>query len=135
MASARSINVHLRLKPREVKAWRGAAKRADVTLSEWIRSRCSVDQPPSTVPADDVRRSAGVASEEPIGEARSTQASLLSLAAARVILRADEALAITHEARVVTGTTLDDEERDAWIALFTAASARVAAWEAQRRPA
>lgn len=42
MATARSINVHLRLKPREVKAWRAEAKRLDMTLSEWIRHRCDV---------------------------------------------------------------------------------------------
>lgn len=52
MASVRSINVHLRLKPREVKMWRGAAKRADETLSEWIRNLCNVAAapPPPPVP-------------------------------------------------------------------------------------
>lgn len=38
MASARSSNVHLRVKPREMKRWRAAAKRADETLSEWLRN-------------------------------------------------------------------------------------------------
>ena len=53
MATARSINVHLRLKPREVKMWRAAAKRADATLSEWIRNLCnsaSLPTPPSVPP-------------------------------------------------------------------------------------
>lgn len=52
MATARSINVHLRLKPREVKMWRSAAKRADATLSEWIRTLCNVaaSPPPPSVP-------------------------------------------------------------------------------------
>lgn len=54
MATARSINVHLRLKPREVKMWRAAAKRADETLSEWIRVLCngaSLPPPPPVPPA------------------------------------------------------------------------------------
>ncbi len=46
MATARSINVHLRLKPREVKMWRAAAKRADETLSEWIRTMCNTGAVP-----------------------------------------------------------------------------------------
>jgi hypothetical protein len=52
VASARSINVHLRLKPREVKMWRAAAKRADETLSEWIRGLCNMaaSPPPPAVP-------------------------------------------------------------------------------------
>lgn len=52
MATARSINVHLRLKPREVKMWRAAAKRSDATLSEWIRTLCNVaaSPPPPPVP-------------------------------------------------------------------------------------
>jgi len=52
VATARSINVHLRLKPREVKMWRSAAKRADQTLSEWIRNLCngSAVPPPPAVP-------------------------------------------------------------------------------------
>ena len=54
MATARSINVHLRLKPREVKMWRAAAKRLDMTVSEWVRYMCSpgvVPPPPSIPPA------------------------------------------------------------------------------------
>jgi hypothetical protein len=46
VASARSINVHLRLKPREVKMWRAAAKRSDETLSEWIRNLCNAGATP-----------------------------------------------------------------------------------------
>lgn len=42
MTSSRSINVHLRLKPREVRMWRAFAKRSDESLSEWIRNRCKV---------------------------------------------------------------------------------------------
>jgi hypothetical protein len=54
VATARSSNVHLRLKPREVKMWRAAARRADATLSEWIRSLCNgaaVPLPPPVPPA------------------------------------------------------------------------------------
>ena len=53
MASARSINVHLRVKPREAKQWRAAAKRADETLSEWLRNlanMASVPPPPPVPP-------------------------------------------------------------------------------------
>ena len=50
MASARSINVHLRLKPREVKMWRAAAKRADETLSEWIRKHMNLVATPAPPP-------------------------------------------------------------------------------------
>ena len=50
MATARSINVHLRLKPREVKMWRAAAKRADATLSEWIRTLCNCGAVPPLSP-------------------------------------------------------------------------------------
>lgn len=54
MATSRSINVHLRLKPREVKMWRAAAKRADETLSEWIRSLCNVAAVPAPPPVPPV---------------------------------------------------------------------------------
>lgn len=53
MATARSINVHLRVKPREVKQWRAAAKRADETLSEWLRNLAngaSLPPPPPVPP-------------------------------------------------------------------------------------
>jgi hypothetical protein len=38
MASNRTANVALRVRPRELAAWLQTAKRADVTLSEWIRA-------------------------------------------------------------------------------------------------
>lgn len=52
MATSRSINVHLRLKPREAKLWWAAARRADATLSEWIRNLCNgvAVPPPPPVP-------------------------------------------------------------------------------------
>jgi len=52
VASARSINVHLRVKPREAKQWRLAAKRADETLSEWLRNlaNCASSPPPPPIP-------------------------------------------------------------------------------------
>jgi hypothetical protein len=49
----------------------------------------------------------------------------LTVFEARAILRADEALDLTYEARVAAGTTFDDEERDAWIKLVQSARARV----------
>jgi hypothetical protein len=54
VATARSINVHLRIRPREMKMWRAAAKRADETLSEWLRNLANgaaVPPPPSVTPA------------------------------------------------------------------------------------
>jgi hypothetical protein len=41
VASKRLQVVQLRVRARERIAWRAAAKRADETLSEWIRSRCN----------------------------------------------------------------------------------------------
>jgi hypothetical protein len=38
--STRDVRIEIRLKPRENRAWRAAAKRADMTLSEWIRHMC-----------------------------------------------------------------------------------------------
>ena len=49
----------------------------------------------------------------------------LTVAEARVILRADEALDLTYEVRVAAGTTFSDEEREAWIALVASARERV----------
>ena len=51
MATARSINVHLRVKPREAKQWRAAAKRADATLSEWLRNLANVASAPAPTPS------------------------------------------------------------------------------------
>ena len=42
MASNRTANVALRVRPRELAAWLQTAKRADVTLSEWIRASLNV---------------------------------------------------------------------------------------------
>ncbi|HSX22852.1 MAG TPA: hypothetical protein VLE97_08785 [Gaiellaceae bacterium] len=52
MASSRSVNLNIRARPREMKMWRSAAKRADETLSEWIRSRLNLASlpPPPQVP-------------------------------------------------------------------------------------
>jgi hypothetical protein len=44
MASLRSEMVKLRLRKKEVALWRAAAKRADKTLSEWIREACEVQR-------------------------------------------------------------------------------------------
>ena len=57
----------------------------------------------------------------------------LTVTEARVILRADEALDLTYEARLAAGTTFSDEEREAWTALVESAHDRIAAWEGQRR--
>jgi hypothetical protein len=53
----------------------------------------------------------------------------LTVTEARVILRADEALDLTYEARLSAGTTFDDQEREAWTALVESANDRIAAWE------
>lgn len=37
MASPRTKLLHIRLRPREWSEWKAAAKRADQTLSEWLR--------------------------------------------------------------------------------------------------
>lgn len=53
MASVRSVNVNIRARDREARAWRAAAKRSDETLSEWIRKLCngaSVLLPPPRPP-------------------------------------------------------------------------------------
>lgn len=52
MASSRSVNLNIRARPREMKMWRAAAKRADETFSEWIRSRLTLAAlpPPPPVP-------------------------------------------------------------------------------------
>jgi hypothetical protein len=59
----------------------------------------------------------------------------LTVTEARVILRADEALDLTYEARVAAGTTFSDEEREAWIALVASANERIATWEGRSTPA
>jgi len=53
VATSRSVNLNIRARPREMKKWKAAAKRADETLSEWIRSRLnltSVPSPPAVPP-------------------------------------------------------------------------------------
>jgi hypothetical protein len=37
-----SVNFNIRVRPRELKRWRAAAKRADETLSEWARARLNL---------------------------------------------------------------------------------------------
>ena len=59
----------------------------------------------------------------------------LTVTEARVILRADEALDLTYEARLAAGTTFDDQEREAWTALVESANDRIAAWEGGKRKA
>lgn len=46
------MNLNIRARPREMKMWRIAAKHADETLSEWIRSRLNLAAapPPPPVP-------------------------------------------------------------------------------------
>jgi hypothetical protein len=52
MASSRSANLNMRVRPRELKAWQVAAELADETLSEWIRTRLNLlaTQAPLPVP-------------------------------------------------------------------------------------
>jgi hypothetical protein len=57
----------------------------------------------------------------------------LTLTEARVILRADEALDSTYEARLAAGTTFSDEEREAWMRLVEHANDRIAGCECKRR--
>jgi len=57
----------------------------------------------------------------------------LTVTEARVILRADEALDLTYEARLAAGTTFNDQEREAWMALVASANDRIAAYEGHRR--
>lgn len=57
----------------------------------------------------------------------------LTVAEARAILRADEALDLTYDARVAAGTTFGDDEREAWLALVASAKDRIATYEGQRR--
>jgi hypothetical protein len=42
VASTRDVRIEIRLKSRENRAWRSAARRSDLTLSEWIRYMCNV---------------------------------------------------------------------------------------------
>jgi len=57
----------------------------------------------------------------------------LTVAEARAILRADEALDLTYEARLAAGTTFGDEEREAWIKLVESARERVELYDGLTR--
>ena len=54
MASSRSIMFQMRLRPREWKLWRAAAKRADETLSEWARTHLNLLATPVRPPVPPV---------------------------------------------------------------------------------
>ena len=56
----------------------------------------------------------------------------LTVAEARAILLADEALQLSYEARLTAGQTFGIEEREAWAKLVESASERIAAFEGQR---
>ena len=49
MTTRRSTDLHIRLKPAESRAWQAAAKRADMTLSEWVRQLGNAAAAPSPV--------------------------------------------------------------------------------------
>jgi len=57
----------------------------------------------------------------------------LTVSEARAILRADEALDVTFEAREASGQTLGSQEADAWINLVKSAHDRIAAYKGVRR--
>jgi hypothetical protein len=50
VASSRSLNLNIRMRPREMKSWRVSAKRMDMTLSEWVRYMCNVGAVPPPPP-------------------------------------------------------------------------------------
>jgi hypothetical protein len=54
VASTRDVRIEIRLKARENRAWRTAAKRSDLTLSEWIRYMCNVGSTSAPVPVPPV---------------------------------------------------------------------------------
>ena len=41
MAARRSTDFHMRLEPTELRAWRRAAKKADVPIAQWVRQHCN----------------------------------------------------------------------------------------------
>lgn len=57
----------------------------------------------------------------------------LTVAEARAIVIADEALGLSYEARLVSGNTFGIEEHEAWQRLVKSANNRIAAFEGQRR--
>ena len=50
VASTRDVRFEIRLKPRESRSWKAAAKRSDMTLSEWIRYMCNIGSTPAPPP-------------------------------------------------------------------------------------
>jgi hypothetical protein len=52
-----------------------------------------------------------------------------TVAEARAILIADEALGFSYEARLASGQTFGNEEREAWAKLVESAAARIVAYE------
>jgi hypothetical protein len=57
----------------------------------------------------------------------------LTVAEARAILIADEALQLSYDARLASGQTFGIEELDAWAKLVESANDRISAFEVQRR--
>jgi len=57
----------------------------------------------------------------------------LTVAEARAILIADEALGLSYEARLAAGQLFGIDEREAWIKLVKSANDRITAFEVQRR--
>lgn len=57
----------------------------------------------------------------------------LTVAEARAILRADEALDLTYEARLAAGTLFSNDMCEAWIKLVESAHARVEAYDGLTR--
>jgi hypothetical protein len=53
----------------------------------------------------------------------------LTVAEARAILFADEALQLSYEARLAAGKTFGIEEREAWAQLVESSTARIAAFD------
>lgn len=52
----------------------------------------------------------------------------LTVAEARAILIADEALALSYEARLAAGQTFGTEDLNAWAGLVASAENRIATW-------
>ena len=57
----------------------------------------------------------------------------ITVAEARAILMADEALHLSYEARLATGQTFGIQEREAWAKLVDSANDRIAAFENHRK--
>lgn len=50
MPSTRDVRIEVRLKARESRAWKAAARQSDLSLSEWIRHKCNGGTLPGLVP-------------------------------------------------------------------------------------